>query len=138
MYASILTKPQSEKWLAQNYADSLKAYDYVVIMAYPRMEEVVFSASWLKRLVLEAKKYPDGLRKTVFKVQTYNWQNERWIGTNTVLGWLRVLVASGAQHIAYYPDNYIEDQPEAKTIRLMMSTEDFAFKRKYTEADFLK
>jgi hypothetical protein len=35
VYASTLTDPNSEYWLAQSYSESLKAYDYVVIMAYP-------------------------------------------------------------------------------------------------------
>ena len=43
---------------------------------------------------------------------------------------MRTLVAAGAEHIAYYPDDYTVNQPEAKIIRRMMSTETFAFKRK--------
>lgn len=130
LYAPVLMEPESEERFAQNYADSLKAYDYVVIMAYPKMEKVGRPVRWLKKLVQEAKKYRGGLQKTVFKVQTYDWTKKRWINTKIVDKWLKTLVASGAQHLAYYPDNYIENKPDERIIRMMMSVEDFPFKRR--------
>jgi len=129
LYAPVLTEPESEEWFAQNYADSLKAYDYVLIMAYPKMEEVKNSTKWLQKLVQKAKEYPDGIQKTIFKVQTYDWKRKKWINSRIVDRWLRTLVSSGAQHIAYYPDNCIDNKPDEKIIRLMMSSEDFPFKR---------
>jgi biofilm PGA synthesis lipoprotein PgaB len=130
LYAPVLIEPESEEWFAQNYANSLKVYDYVMIMAYPKMEKINRPVRWLKKLVQEAKKYPGGLQQTVFKVQTYDWEKKRWININTVDKWLRVLVASGVQHVGYYPDNYIENRPEERIIRMMMSVEDFPFKRR--------
>ncbi len=129
LYAPVLTNPESEEWFAQNYADSLKAYDYVFIMAYPKMEKVKNSTKWLQKLVQKAKEYPDGIQKTIFKVQTYDWERDKWINSRMVDSWLRTLVSAGAQHIAYYPDNCIDNKPDEKIIRLMMSSEDFPFKR---------
>jgi len=133
LYAPVLIEPESEEWLAQNFADSLKAYDYVAIMAYPRMEKIARPEKWLKKLVMEAKKYPKGLQKTVFKLQTYDWSKDSWINTKTVNRWLKILVSSGAQHVGYYPDDCFDNYPDEKLIRLMMSTEDFPFKRKWSE-----
>jgi len=130
LYAPVLTHPESEEWFAQNYAESLDNYDYVVIMAYPRMEKARNPAGWLKELVKEAGKYRGGIQKTVFKVQTYDWNEKKWIKTKTVNKWLRILVAAGAMHIAYYPDNCIGNKPDERIIREMMSVEDFPFKRK--------
>jgi len=137
IYADVLLNPESEEWFAQNYQNCLDSYDYVVVMAYPRMEKVDRSRKWLQKLVNIAKKYPQGIEKTVFKVQTYDWQKKKWIGTKEVLEWLRTLVSSGAHHIAYYPDDYTVDEPAADTLRTMMSTEYFAFKRKLTAKDLL-
>jgi len=131
LYAPVLTEPESEEWFSQNYAASLEAYDYVVIMAYPKMEEILRSSSWLRRMVEEVKNYPQGIEKTVFKVQTYDWKKHQWIKTKTVNVWLRELVAAGARHLAYYPDDFTIDQPRADEIRLMMSTEDFPYKRDF-------
>jgi len=98
-------------------------------MSHPYLEKVKNPERWLKKLVREAKKYPEGIEKTIFKVQTYDWEKERWIKTETVDKWLRILVASGARHVGYYPDNFIENQPDELIIKLMMSVEDFPFKR---------
>jgi biofilm PGA synthesis lipoprotein PgaB len=130
LYAGVVTDPESEEWFGQNYAESLKAYDYTVIMAYPALERVGDPVRWLKRLVEICAAHPQGLEKTVFKVQTYDWAKKRWIGAKIVDQWLRALVAAGAHHVAYYPDDYTVNQPDEKVIRPMMSTEKFAFKRK--------
>ena len=135
LYAEVLEDPESEEWYAQNFADSLKYYDYVVVMAYPKMEKAGNPKRWLKELVKKAKKYTNGLDKTVFKVQTYDWDSKHWIDTKTVKEWLRLLVSYGAQHIGYYSDNYIENEPKENIIRLIMSTEDFPFQRKLTVKD---
>jgi len=131
LYAPVLTEPESEEWFAQNYAASLEAYDYVVILAYPKMEEISRSTAWFRRMVEKVKNYPQGIEKTVFKVQTYDWERHSWIKTKTVNEWLRALVAAGARHLAYYPDDFTIDQPRADEIRLMMSTEDFPYKRDF-------
>ena len=129
LYPPVLLEPYSEEWFAQNYAQSLEAYDYVMIMSYPLLEKVDNAEKWLEELVKEAQKYPGGLQKTIFKVQTYDWEKDRWIKTETVDKWLRILVSSGARHVGYYPDNFIENKPEELIIKLMMSIEDFPFKR---------
>lgn len=135
LYAEVLLEPESEEWYAQNFSDSLKAYDYVVIMAYPLMEKVKHPLQWLKSLVQEARKYPQGIQKTVFKIQTYDWDSKCWVDNKTVNSWLRTLIAEGAVHVGYYPDNFIENQPDERQIRFVMSTEDFPFKRKYVIKD---
>ena len=45
--------------------------------------------------------------------------------------------ASGAHHVAYYPDDYTVDEPAADILRSIMSTEYFAFKRKLAAKDLL-
>jgi len=128
LYAPVLTRPESEEWFAQNYEKSLNAYDYVLIMAYPLMERVTFANRWLKELVRTAAKYPQGLSKTVFKVQAYDWKKERSVKTKNIDRWLRILVSAGAKHIGYYPDNTFEDHPQIRVIRNMISTDDTPFK----------
>ncbi len=138
IYAEVLLTPAAEEWWAQNYSLALEKYDYVVIMAYPYLEEVKGSKTkWFEQLVRAAKRYPDGLKKTVFKIQTYDWRTRRWLDSRVLRKWLATLVAAGARHLGYYPDDYTVDQPRAHTIRRMMSTEDFPFKRKFTEQDWM-
>lgn len=122
MYAPLLTQPNSEEWFCQNYEDYLKIYDRVVLMAYPDHEGVWRSNAWLEKLVSLSSQYPQGLDKTVFKIQSYDWKKQRWIDSDKMIKQARRLVASGAKHVAYYPDNYTVNQPELKTIRKEMST----------------
>ncbi|NQS99808.1 MAG: poly-beta-1,6-N-acetyl-D-glucosamine N-deacetylase PgaB, partial [Candidatus Omnitrophica bacterium] len=129
LYATVLLNPETEIWFCQNYSKSLQAYDYVVIMAYPEMERAWHAKSWLRKVLEQVKEHPGGIEKTIFKVQTYDWNKRRWINSKTLKERLRTLVAYGAHHLAYYPDDYTVNQPDAAVIRTMMSVEDFPFKR---------
>ena len=129
-YAEVLTKPYTEEWYAQDYEKSIEAYDFVVVMAYPRMEKVRRPKAWLKKMVSLASNHPQGLQKTVFKLQAYDWDRNKWIPSKTIRHWMRVLVAAGARHIGYYPDNFSVDQPQQEIVRTMISVEDFPFKVK--------
>jgi biofilm PGA synthesis lipoprotein PgaB len=127
LYSSIVEKPETELWFAQNYELFLGNYDHVVVMAYPQMEEVRSPSKWLKNLVGTAKAFPQGLEKTVFKIQTYNWRKEEWINDGILLQELRDVLSSGGKHLAYYPDNVYEDKPALHTIKLEMSTKTYPF-----------
>jgi biofilm PGA synthesis lipoprotein PgaB len=130
IYPSVLLDPSSESWFAQNYPKTLDAYDYTVVMVYPYLEGVKGNFSvWFRRLVDAVKIYPQGIEKTVFKVQAFDWQRKVWLKPQMINSWLRDLVGDGAHHVAYYPDDFLEDHPRASVIRMMMSTEDYPFKR---------
>jgi biofilm PGA synthesis lipoprotein PgaB len=127
LYASLMDQPESESLFAQNYELFLSNYDHVVVMAYPQMEEVKKSSKWLKNLVSIAGASPQGLEKTVFKIQTYNWRKEAWIDDGILLQELRDILSSGGKHLAYYPDNVFEDEPALDKIKLEMSTRTYPF-----------
>lgn len=73
LYAPVVYNKLSEKWFGQSYAQSLEVYDYVVIMAYPNMEKVRNKKKWLHDLVNTVKQHDGAIKKTIFKVQTYDW-----------------------------------------------------------------
>ena len=132
LYPSVLLDPESEEWFAQNYQKTLDSYDYAVVMVYPYLEQVHGDFKvWFKRLVDAAKARPQGIEKTIFKIQSFDWRKKRWLKTEMLNEWLRELVADGAYHVGYYPDDFVEDHPRAGVIRGMMSTEDYPFKRGY-------
>lgn len=129
LYAPVVLDPSSIKRFGQSYQKSLELYDYAVVMAYPYLEEVKHPTEWFKELVAAAKRQPQGIEKTVFKVQAYDWSRKKWVKSRTLNKWFKALIASGAEHVAYYPDDYVLDNPRANVIREMMSVEDFPFKR---------
>jgi len=126
VFSEVVLSPESQMWHAQSYKSTLKNYDYAVIMAYPEMEKVKRPKKWFAQLVNVVKKKPKGLLKTIFKIQTYNWQKERWIYSGTILRWLRQLESLGVMHLAYYPDNVFDNQPKLKKVRTEMSSEEFS------------
>lgn len=127
VYANVMANPQSEKWFAQNYWLFLNHYDQVVVMAYPQMEKIKSPLSWLEGLVNYSNNFPQGLNKTVFKIQTYDWAGKKWVKEKCVLSEIRTILASRGRHIAYYPDNYLINKPNLEKIKLEMSTQTYPF-----------
>lgn len=123
MYALPVLQPHSEEWFAQNLNDFLQAYDWTAVMAMPRMEGIhdQHAVSWLNELVDQVASHPEGLRRTVFEVQSVDWpgqdQPPRPLDSRLVAGWLNALTARGARHVGYYPDDFVNNQPKMNVIR---------------------
>jgi biofilm PGA synthesis lipoprotein PgaB len=127
LYGNVMSNPEAESWFAQDYELFIRNYDHVVVMAYPQMEDVERPSKWLKNLVGTAKGIPQGLEKTVFKIQTYNWRKEAWIEDRIILEELRDILSEGGRHIAYYPDNFRVNKPMLNKVKLEMSARDYPF-----------
>ncbi len=126
LYAPALLKPESERWLSQNYANFLTHYDYTAVMAMPFMENAENPNSWLKSLVEKAKNMK-GLQKTVFELQSSNWKTKQPIDTQILKQQLQVLLEAGATHVGYYPDDFLKNQPEMEVIRPYISSRNFPY-----------
>jgi biofilm PGA synthesis lipoprotein PgaB len=113
LYALPLLKPFSEEWFAQSYPEALKDYDYIAVEAMPLMEEAANPDAWLTELVLKTALLPEGLRKTVFELQSMDWRNKADIPMDMFLGQARRVLELGGVHLGYYPDNLFHDQPKA-------------------------
>jgi len=110
-YALPILQPDSEEWYAQSLPTGLAAYDYVAVEAMPFMEKAENPDAWLAELVKKIAAHPDGLRKTVFELQTLDWNTQQKIPMETFLNQLRLVQKLGAIHLGYYPDNVFEDHP---------------------------
>lgn len=121
LYALPLLKPVSEEWFAQSYATALADYDYVAIEAMPFMEEAENPEAWLTELVLKAALHPDGLRKTVFELQSVDWRNQTDIPMEVFVKQARRIQELGAIHFGYYPDNVFRDQPRLKDLETLFA-----------------
>lgn len=110
LYASPLLKPDTEEGYAQSFKSFLAHYDYVVIETMPFMEEKK-TVQWLTELVAAAAHYPEGLKKSVFELQTVNWKTLEKIPSSVFIGQLELLRKLGVHHIGYYPDDVYLDQP---------------------------
>ena len=128
IFAEAILNPASEEWFAQSFELYLKDYDYTVVMAYPQMEgHDSDSITWLESLLKAADTNVTSLSKTIFKVQTFDWRNNRWVGHDELIREIRTLEEGGARHIGYYPDDVFEDKPRLQSIKMEMSVRDFPF-----------
>lgn len=106
IYPTLITEPESEEWFAQNYNQYLQVYDYTVIMAYPYLEkEYEAPVAWLEKLAAMALQDKNNAQKTVFKLQTYDWNKNRWLSARELKQHTEALQRKGAVHIAHYPEN---------------------------------
>jgi len=125
LYARPVLDPQAEQWFAQNYEASLAAYDYVGLMAMPRMEREARtdadSDAWLSRLAQRAAGTPRGLDGTVFELQARDWHTGKPVPDAELTRQWTLLRRAGVRHLGYYPDDFLNDQPSLETVRRAIS-----------------
>lgn len=102
IYAGALLYPDAENWLGQSYADYLSKYDYTVVMAYPFMDKEEKPYEYLQRIA-QAVKDKQGAAKTLIKIQTYDWDNHRWLDNQTFTRQMHTLKAAGMKNLGFYP-----------------------------------
>ena len=126
LFALPILEPQSEAWFAQNLDDFLAAYDWTVPMAMPLMESVPIDASqaWLTRLVQAVARHPGALKKTIFELQARDWnrRQQNAIPDQQLVDWMRLLRLNGVKNYGYYPDDFINNQPDISRIRPQFSS----------------
>jgi len=121
LYARPVLEPQAEQWFAQNYEASLAAYDYVALMAMPRMEREADAEGWLARLARRAADTPRGLDGTVFELQARDWRTGKPVPDAELARQWTLLQRAGVRHLGYYPDDFLNDQPGLDTVRRAIS-----------------
>ncbi|WP_339232107.1 poly-beta-1,6-N-acetyl-D-glucosamine N-deacetylase PgaB [Pseudomonas sp. FSL L8-0168] len=127
IFAEPMLNPGSETWFAQNLDDFLQAYDWTAPMAMPLMEgqEVKASNAWLEKLIATVKTRPGAMQKTIFELQAKDWRTQAApdISAEQLAEWMGVLKRQGVTSFGYYPDNFLENSPELKTIRPALSNQ---------------
>lgn len=128
MYARVVLDPKAESRFAQALPPFLTSYDHVALMAMPYLDGTDEPpAQWLKRLATAVAEQPGGLQKVVFELQTKNWQNNEWIQGETLKSWMQLLIRMGGKNLAYYPDDFLNNQPPFKPTYEGISLNDFPY-----------
>lgn len=130
IYARLIMHPESEAWFAQNFQKFLNSYDYTAVMAMPYMENAKNADQWLLKLIKNVKKYKDGVKKSVFELQSRNWKENRMIKSKTLASQMELLQINGILNYGYYPDDFLQNQPKFRTIYSVMSLQHYPFERK--------
>ena len=107
MYTAVAQNKHAEEWFAQNLKGFYKDYDYTFLMAYDYMDKRASDyESFLGELAQNVKAYDQGMQKTVFKLQTYDWQQQKWIAKEHLTAEIKFLRGLGCRHVGYYPEPY--------------------------------
>lgn len=128
LYARTVLHPESEAWFAQRLSAFKAAYDYTALMAMPWMEGSNRPHAWMDDLVEAVRKDDPQLSHTIFQLQTRDWRTSKPIPGPTLRTQSRRLMASGARHLAWYPDDFIADQPSTQDTRAAFSVRGFPYK----------
>jgi biofilm PGA synthesis lipoprotein PgaB len=132
IYASPVLNPTSEEWFAQNYDRFLQSYDYVAVEAMPDMENVPAGEQddWMKKLIKIVADRPDGLKRTVFELQSVDWRikdSSRAIPTEELGAQMNLLARQGAMNFGYYPDDFIANVPDADVLHKDFSLQAYPY-----------
>jgi len=126
LFARVVTHPGAEGRFAQALGPFLKNYGHVALMAMPYLDGTQQAPkAWLRRVVRDVAQKPDGLKKTVFELQTRNWSQHRWIPASTLTSWMQELTGLGAVNLAYYPDDFQSNHPPFKAVFQAFSLNQF-------------
>lgn len=103
IYSSVILEPESEEWFAQNYDNCIENFDYTVVMAYPYMDHEK-PEPFLKNICKYIKSKGEAAnKKTIVKIQTVNWDNDRSLGQRKFQWQIQLLRKQGIKNIGYYP-----------------------------------
>ncbi|GAA5235695.1 poly-beta-1,6-N-acetyl-D-glucosamine N-deacetylase PgaB [Verticiella sediminum] len=120
LFAMPVMDPATERDFSQNLQDFLDSYDYVALMAMPRMENAEDPKRWLRMLVNNVRA-ADGLDRTIFELQSRDWRTGENVDSREMLTQMQQLRSLGAVHYGYYPDDFIGDHPNIEVLRPAMS-----------------
>ena len=121
LYASVITNPNAEEWLAQNLKTLTDNYDTTAIMAMPYMEnEQPISQEeayqWFVSLI-ENVKTQAPLDKVLFEFQAVNWRTQKPIPESELIDWMTLLQKNHIYSYGYYPDNFLTNQPDLNKMK---------------------
>ena len=117
LYAQVALKPYAENWYSQSLEQSINRYDFTAIMAMPYMEQAPNSDAFYRDIVNRVKQFPQGIKKTVFELQAVNWRSNQKVPSDEMASTIQSLYQQGAMHVAYYPDDPIQDHPNTQVLR---------------------
>ena len=85
------------------------------------MEGAADPERWLDALATRVGEIPGALGRTVFELQSRDWNTGKAIPADTLVRHLRLLRLQGARHVGYYPDDFHADQPRESVIKPAIS-----------------
>jgi len=122
LYAQVALHRDAQEWYAQSLSDSIEKYDYTAIMAMPYMEQADDAGAFYNQILTNVKQQACGLERTVFELQAVNWRkNNEPTSPQELSLTIQHLYDLGVNHIAYYPDDLFNNNPDADLMKRVFS-----------------
>jgi biofilm PGA synthesis lipoprotein PgaB len=107
--------------LAQDLDGFADPYDYITLTAMPRLASARDSQRFFDALLAAVAARPGALDRMVFQLQTLDRQQGQPVSSVELRDTLQALQARGVRHLAYYPDDFMHNQPRLADLRQGMS-----------------
>jgi biofilm PGA synthesis lipoprotein PgaB len=120
LFAPALSGQDGERLLAQDFSRFLSHYDFVTVMAMPYLEGIddpSLQADFYRQLVNRGRQLDPSMGRTIFQLQTRDWRNQQAIPPVELKNTLRMLQSMGVRNLAYYPDDFLNNEPELNLLR---------------------
>lgn len=129
LFAAPVLDAAAERHTAHDLGRFAQSYDLVAVMAMPELENAAGPDAWLTRLVQTIASDRNVLLRCVFETQARDWRSGKPLGATLLGERLRTLQRAGARHLAYYPDDFLRDEPALTIIRRAISASDHPYRR---------
>jgi len=116
VYSDVLLFENATSWIGQDRQLLADSDFFMVIMAYPFLEDADDPKEWVKKVAKEAvNAFGDG--RVLIKIQSYDWKEESWISSEELSSIMEATYEGGAINVGYYPEDPFSGFPKAQVIR---------------------
>jgi biofilm PGA synthesis lipoprotein PgaB len=119
--AQIILDENMHQWYSQILDDSIKKYDYTVVMTMPYGQETNQTETLTKNLVMNIKKQQCGLERTALELETFDFKNNIIVPSQVITEGINHLYDFGVNHIIYSQDDILHDNPKASIVNDIFS-----------------
>lgn len=114
--ANVLLRAHSDEEFTQAFAPLMQHYDEINLNFESDLVREEVPVQHIKTLIQRISAVPHGLEKVTFNLNAKDQQSGQWVNSDALQNWMRTLMQSGVQNIAYYPDDFQGNQPVFSTV----------------------
>lgn len=126
LYAGAALSDKSQAWFADSLSKFVNHYDYTALTLTPYAQNDLQynaknTAKWINDVVRKVKKTELPLTKTIFALPAKNGYTGQPTPPAELAGWISNLKKEGVKNIAYYPDDFLQNEPTLNLIKPVFS-----------------
>ena len=128
MFAPEPTDETQVEQFTRAFEKFLDHYDFVSVMAVTESGNGHREKAWqdfYRGLVTAANQRQGALLRTLFQLQAANGESGEWVSSTELRDTMRMLQVLGVKHIGYYPDDFLNNQPNQDVLRQGISIAEY-------------